>query len=99
MLADGLQVRVRDGGDRDHWQCYRWLDRELAAYRPTVIWTSLSRSSVIGLLLGRRRAIPVACWQHNAFLERGTQIERASCRERGWQSVEIPGVARSLKKK
>src|SRR3546814_15453550 len=33
MLADGLQVHVRDGGDRDHWQCYRWLDRELAAYR------------------------------------------------------------------
>lgn len=74
MLADGLQVNVRDGGDKDHWQCYRWLDRELAAYAPTLIWTSLSRSSVLGLWLGRRRAIPVACWQHNAFLERGNLL-------------------------
>jgi len=71
MLAAGLQVHLREGGNRDHWAAYRWLDRELAAYRPTLIWTSLSRATVIGLLLGWRRAIPVACWQHNAFLERG----------------------------
>ena len=29
MLADGLQVHIREGGDRDHWAAARWLDREL----------------------------------------------------------------------
>lgn len=52
MLADGLQVHIREGGDRDHWAAARWLDRELTAYRPTLIWTSVARASLIGLLLG-----------------------------------------------
>lgn len=69
MLADGLPVRVRAGGEHDQWSCYRWLDRELSAYQPTVIWTSLSRASVMGLLLGRRLRAPVVCWQHNETLD------------------------------
>lgn len=69
MLADGLQVHIREGGDRDHWAAARWLDRELTAYQPTLIWTSVARASLIGLLLGWRDGIPVVCWQHNAALK------------------------------
>lgn len=69
MLADGLQVHIREGGDRDHWAAARWLDRELSAYQPTLIWTSVARASLIGLLLGWRDGIPVVVWQHNASLK------------------------------
>lgn len=69
MLADGLQVHVREGGERDHLAATRWLDAELARYRPSHLWTSLTRASVLGLLLGWRRRIPVVSWQHNAFLK------------------------------
>ncbi len=82
MLADGLRVHLRDGGNRDHVAAYCWLDDQLAAFRPTLIWTSLSRATVIGLLLGWRRGIPVACWQHNAFLERGNLMLLQALRRR-----------------
>jgi len=68
MLADGLEVAVREGADHDHWAAARWLDRQLACYQPSHLWTSLTRSTVIGLLLGWRRQIPLVCWQHNAYL-------------------------------
>lgn len=69
MLADGLEVHVRDGGEHDHLAAARWLDAEIAGFRPTHLWTSLTRATVIGLLLGWRRRIPVLSWQHNAFLK------------------------------
>jgi glycosyltransferase involved in cell wall biosynthesis len=69
MLADGLTVHVREGSAHNLWAAHRWLGRELAAYQPTLIWTSLTRATVIGLLLGKRRAIPVVCWQHSAYLK------------------------------
>ena len=53
MLADGLQVHIREGGDNDHLAAYRWLDREIAAYKPDLLWTSVARASIIGLLLGK----------------------------------------------
>ncbi len=68
MLADGLQVHVREGGDRDHLAAYIWLDKQLKSYQPSLIWTSVTRASVIGLPLGLRHATPVVCWQHNAEL-------------------------------
>ncbi|MDZ4140998.1 MAG: glycosyltransferase family 4 protein [Methylotenera sp.] len=69
MLEDGLQVHVREGGEKDHWAAYRWLSRELSIYQPTLIWTSLTRATVIGLLLGKCRAIPVVSWQHIDYLK------------------------------
>jgi len=71
MLADGLDVLVRDGGQRDHFAAVRWLDRALAQYQPSHVWTSLTRATVIGLLVAWRRKIPIVCWQHNAYLEAG----------------------------
>lgn len=69
MLADDLDVQVRDGGERDHLAAARWLDLALSHYRPTHLWTSLTRATVLGLLLGWRRGIPVVSWQHAAYLK------------------------------
>jgi glycosyltransferase involved in cell wall biosynthesis len=69
MEASGLSVTVRDGGERDHLAALRWLDRAIAAYRPSHIWTSLTRATVLGQLVGRRRRLPVVSWQHAAYLK------------------------------
>lgn len=69
MLADGLQVNIREGGDYDHINAYRWLDEKMAEFKPTLIWTSVARASIIGLLLGKKYKVPVVCWQHNATLK------------------------------
>lgn len=69
MQAAGLDPLVRDGGLSDHWQAYNWLDREVRAWGATHLWTSLSRATILGLLLGPRRGLPVICWQHAAFLK------------------------------
>ena len=69
ILAAGLQVHIRDGKELNLWAAYNWLDNKLIAYQPTLIWTSLTRATIIGLLLGRRTKVPVVCWQHSAFLK------------------------------
>ncbi|MDF1587579.1 MAG: glycosyltransferase family 4 protein [Gammaproteobacteria bacterium] len=69
MIADGLEVHIREGGNRDHLAAIRWLDHKLTTYKPTLIWTSVARASIMGLLLGWRDNIPVVCWQHNAALK------------------------------
>ncbi len=69
MLADGLQVNIREGGNYDHVNAYLWLDEKIAEFKPTLIWTSVARASIIGLLLGRKYKLPVVCWQHNATLK------------------------------
>ncbi|USI74460.1 glycosyltransferase family 4 protein [Sphingomonas morindae] len=68
MAAAGLAVRVRSGGLTDHGAALRWLDREIAALGATHIWTSLSRATLLGQLVGLRRRLPVASWQHAAWL-------------------------------
>ena len=69
ILADGLQVNIREGGDYDHLNAYFWLDKKIVEFKPTLIWTSVARASIIGLLLGRKYKLPVVCWQHNATLK------------------------------
>ncbi len=69
MLADGLEVHVRDGGKNDHLAAYFWLNSKLKCYQPTLIWTSLTRATIIGLLLGRRHGVPVVGWQHIDYLK------------------------------
>ncbi len=69
MLADGLQVNIREGGNYDHVNAYLWLDEKIAEFKPTLIWTSVARACIIGLLLGRKYKLPVVCWQHNATLK------------------------------
>jgi glycosyltransferase involved in cell wall biosynthesis len=37
------------------------------------LWTSLSRATILGLLLGRWQGMPTICWQHAAFLKPGNR--------------------------
>ncbi|WP_419815784.1 glycosyltransferase family 4 protein [Glacieibacterium sp.] len=68
MAAAGLDVRVRDGGETDHFAAWRWLDAQVRDWRPTHLWTSLTRATLLGQLVGLRRRVPVVSWQHAAFL-------------------------------
>jgi glycosyltransferase involved in cell wall biosynthesis len=69
IVAAGLEPLVREGGNGDHRAALNWLSREIGAWGATHIWTSLSRATILGLLLGPRLDLPVICWQHNAFLK------------------------------
>lgn len=62
-------VMVRQGGERDHLAAALWLDRLIATCQPDLIWTSLTRATLIGQLVARRRGLPVVSWQHAAFLK------------------------------
>ncbi|QJU60341.1 glycosyltransferase [Sphingomonas sp. AP4-R1] len=69
MEAAGFPVIVRDGGEKDHVAALRWLDAQMRAWRPDVIWTSLTRATLLGQLIGLRRRRTVVSWQHAAFLK------------------------------
>ncbi|WP_293901092.1 glycosyltransferase family 4 protein [Phenylobacterium sp.] len=74
MREAGLRVYIREGGEKDHLAAVRWLDRELAAWRPDLIWTSLTRATLLGQLVGHRRGAPVVSWQHAAFLKPANRL-------------------------
>lgn len=65
----GISCVVRDGGERDHLRALQWLTAELLAWRPTHLWTSLTRATLLGQLAGVRLRIPVVSWQHAAYLK------------------------------
>jgi len=69
MEANGLSVTVREGGETDHIAALRWLDRSAVAWRATHLFTSLTRATLLGQLVGWRRRLPVASWQHAAYLK------------------------------
>jgi len=69
MTDAGLTVAVREGGETDHIAAFRWLDAQVGAWQPTHIWTSLTRATLLGQLLGKRLGLPVVSWQHNAYLK------------------------------
>jgi len=59
---------VRNGGETDHWSAYRWLGAMLDKYRPDLIWTSLTRATLLGQAAGAALRVPVVSWQHAAYL-------------------------------
>ena len=65
----GIDVTVRQGGEKDHRAALSWLIAELSARGATHIWTSLTRAALLGQIAGSRLRIPVASWQLNAFLK------------------------------
>lgn len=69
MVAAGLDPLVREGGAGDHVATALWLRRELTNWGATHIWTSLSRATILGLILGPMMELPVISWQHAAFLK------------------------------
>jgi len=72
--AAGFPVIVRPGAERDHLGALRWLGREMAQYRPDLIWTSLTRATLLGQMVGQAQAIDVVSWQHNAFLKTANRL-------------------------
>ena len=56
--AAGLPVQVREGGETDHLDALRWLDRRVSAWGPDLIWTSLTRATLLGQLVGLLHARP-----------------------------------------
>jgi glycosyltransferase involved in cell wall biosynthesis len=71
--AAGIDYRTSAAGKSDHVHATAWLWSELRAYKPNVIWTSLTQATAIGQLLGCLLRIPVVSWQHNAFLKPANQ--------------------------
>lgn len=69
MVEAGLDALVREGGSGDHFAAYLWLKRSIADWGATHIWTSLSRATILGLLIGPSLGLPVICWQHAAYLK------------------------------
>lgn len=69
MVTAGLAPVVREGSASDHLATALWLRGQLLEWGATHIWTSLSRATILGLILGPRLGLPVICWQHAAFLK------------------------------
>lgn len=69
MLQAGLTVHVREGSKTDHLAALLWLNREIGEQKPDLIWTSLTRATLLGQLVGLRRRLPVVSWQHSARLK------------------------------
>jgi glycosyltransferase involved in cell wall biosynthesis len=65
----GLDVVVRAGGEKDHLAALRWLDAQVLAWQPDLIWTSLTRATLLGQIVGQMHGIGVVSWQHAAFLK------------------------------
>ncbi|MEO8316542.1 MAG: glycosyltransferase family 4 protein [Pseudomonadota bacterium] len=74
LVAAGLDPLVRPGGKHDHLAALRWLDAETHAWGATHLWTSLSRSAALGLLIARRRKIPTYCRLMNALPKTGNRL-------------------------
>ena len=65
----GVAVTIREGGEKDHLRALRWLDAEVLAWQPDLIWTSLTRATLLGQIVGQMHNIPVVSWQHAAYLK------------------------------
>jgi glycosyltransferase involved in cell wall biosynthesis len=65
----GLGWSAFEGARSDQIGAGRWLLEELKRFRPTHIWTSLTRATVLGQFAGALLRRPVISWQHNAFLK------------------------------
>ncbi|WP_442679285.1 glycosyltransferase family 4 protein [Sphingomonas sp. ASY06-1R] len=65
----GIPVTVREGGQRDHLTALRWLDHQMLRMQPDLIWTSLTRATLIGQIVGQLHDIDVVSWQHAAYLK------------------------------
>lgn len=73
MTSAGLRVHARNGGEKDHWAADRWLRAALSQYRPDIVWTSLTRATLLGQRAGAAQSVPVISWQHAAYLRPANQ--------------------------
>jgi glycosyltransferase involved in cell wall biosynthesis len=97
LVAAGLDPLVRPGGGKhDHLAALRWLDAQTRAWGATHLWTSLTRSAVLGLMIGPRRGIPTFCWLMNVLPKAGNRIalRLLQSRARGW--IAVSGITAQL---
>lgn len=69
MEAAGLDVRVCEASEKQQLKALSWLNAELKAWKPDVVWTSLTRATLLGQIVGGWMGKPVVSWQHAAFLK------------------------------
>ena len=67
--AAGIPHEVLGNGQRDFIAPALRLIQRLRRRRPDLIWTSLTRATIYGQLVGRLLGIPVVSWQHSAYLK------------------------------
>lgn len=69
LHAEGVEPIVRDGGEKDHLSALRWMEQQARDFGADVVWTSLTRATLLGQIAGKKLRLPVVSWQHNAFLK------------------------------
>lgn len=69
LHAADLDVAVCAEAESSHFSALRWLNRATAEWQPTHLWTSLTRATLIGQIVGLLQQLPVVSWQHAAFLK------------------------------
>lgn len=74
MEQAGLDVSVRDGGEADHRAALGWLRDAVADAGAEVVWTSLTRATLLGQIAAGWLGLPVVSWQHAAFLKPANRV-------------------------
>ena len=74
MKAADLLVRIRPEGESDHLAALHWLLKQLAQWQPDLIWTSLTRATLLGQIVGQSMNLPVVSWQDSAYLRPINQL-------------------------
>ena len=67
----GIPFEILGQGTTDYLRQARSLVRQLRARRPDLLWTSLTRGTLYGQVIGRLMRIPVVSWQHSDYLKPG----------------------------
>ncbi|RFD20548.1 glycosyltransferase [Komagataeibacter melaceti] len=67
--AAGIDYHVLEERDPDRFATLPQLLRYVRANRPDLLWTSLTRATLYGQMIGALLRIPVVSWQHNEFLK------------------------------
>jgi glycosyltransferase involved in cell wall biosynthesis len=73
LQAAGLDVAICPVPKSAHGAALFWLMRSIAEWGPTHLWTSLTRATLLGQLVGLFRRLPVISWQHAAYLKPGNR--------------------------
>lgn len=69
LEAAGIKPLIFSGGETDHLAALRWIAQHVAEFNSDALFTSLTRATLLGQVVGQRKALPIVSWQHNAFLK------------------------------
>lgn len=69
LRAAGVDLVIRDGGEADHLAALKWLKQQARDRGTQALWTSLTRATLLGQIVGQQMGLPVVSWQHNAYLK------------------------------